>query len=320
MQPPSQDPTNPTGQWYQQSPVSSPQGNYPPGEEAHYKQFTQGGGTMTQYPGGNQGKLTVPPIPPKPRNGWKVVSFVLLILVIILAATTTLVLTRLSNSTGQGPTPVATQPVPTSTSVPTQPVPTSTSGATQAVQPTPTTSTSNNYSAPQPGPGCDTNGGTWTPQGFSNITCGTQAIPASTGIWGYLYLQLPNNMAFSANNKITITASNFAYGDCIGLAEQDANAGFLASYCQDGTWSIDSISNKGTIVQTLSRSVTSTRTTTTISLALKGNTLLFTVDTESHQITVSPIQLNKVAIGFDSPSCGNCSVTATNFSYITPAN
>ena len=43
-----------------------------------------------------------------------------------------------------------------------------------------TTLSSSNYSATQPGPGCDTNGGTWTPQGISKITCGTQILSLQT--------------------------------------------------------------------------------------------------------------------------------------------
>ena len=359
MQPPSQDSTNPhghssfysqseqpsappppdslipRGQPYQSSPypqtgpqfapappLSSPQGSYPPGEEAYYKQISQDGGPITQYQEGTQGKLDPPPVPPKPRNGWKVVSLVLLILVIILATvTTTLVITRPSNSTGQAirqvPTSVATQPVATSTSAVTQPVATSTSAATQ---PTPTTSTSTNYSAAQPGPGCDTGGGTWTPQGISNIACGTQLTDASKGTPAYLYFQLPNNEAFSANNEISIAGGSLINGnfdgyDCLGLAELDANAGFLVEYCGNGDWSISSISSAGAVVKTLSQGLTSERQSEQLSLTLKGTMISFSVDTEMHTVNISHIQPVKVAIMISQGSI--ITIPVQNFSYTT---
>jgi hypothetical protein len=135
MQPSLPDPTNPIGQPSSQSepPLSSPQGSYPLGEEAYYNnQVSQDGGPITRYQAGNQGKLYVPPVPLKPRNGWKVVSLVLFILVLILAsATTTLILTRPSSSPGPQIGGVATP-----TSIATRPIATPTSVATQTPQPT----------------------------------------------------------------------------------------------------------------------------------------------------------------------------------------
>lgn len=330
--PPQQDSISPTGQLYQPSPypqtepqfappppLSSPQGSYPLGEEAYYRQKSQDGGPITQYRASTQGKLDVPPVPPKPRNAWKVVSLALFILVLILAtATTTLVLTRPSSSVGQQigqtvPTSVATQPIAVPTSAP-----------TQAAQPTP--SSSNNYSAPQPGPGCDTSGGAWTPQGITNFSCGTQVVPVAARTWGYLYLQLPNNAPFAANNKITVSAdfSNSDSVGCIGLAEQDTNTGVLVSYCASGKWAISLISsNKGAVTQTLMNNVTATKRNTTISLTMNGNALTFAIDTETHQYTITPIQPVKVAIGFNDDTCATCFVPyvmANNFSYITPAS
>ena len=308
MQPP-QDPTNPARQSsfssqpdrsFEPSPL--PPDNYPQGEEEYYRSQEK------------IGKV-------KSGNAWKVATFGLLILVVILAtATTTLFLTRPQlGSTAPGPT--ATQPIQHPT-----PTPTSTVVATPtASQATSTqTQTSNNYSAPQPGPGCDTNGGTWTPQGIGNITCGTQVTPAANGTWGYLYLQLPNNQAFATSNKTNVTGTLDNSSECVGLAEQDTNTGFLAAYCADGTWSISSISNKGIITRTLQNSVTSTRRETTISLALNGTTLIFTIDTEAHQLTVPALQPTKVAIAYDiNSTCNHCfipTITTNNFSYITPAS
>ena len=331
--PPSSGSVSPTSPLYQPSPyaetgsqfappppLSSPQGNYSPEGDGYYNQVSQDGGPITQYRAVTQEKLVVPPITTPPRNGWRVVSLVLFILVLILGTTTTaLVLTR-PNPTGQPlgqttSTPSATQPV-----VQTTP----TSVATQPAQSTPT-STSNNYAATQPGPGCDTGGGTWTPQGLGNIVCGTQVTPTAAGTWGYLYLQLPNNTPFAASNKITVTGnlgSNTL--ECFGLAEQDANTGFLVTYCGNGAWSISAISNKGIITQPLLSNISSTRAAATISLALNANTLVFTIDTETHQFTVSPLQPVKVSIAYEfNQNCTNCfipSISTNNFSYITPAS
>lgn len=94
----------------------------------------------------------------------------------------------------QSTTTAPTTTTDTSTSTPsTTPTLTSTSSTTTSVT-TQTTSPSS-YSATQSGPGCDTNGGTWTPQGISNITCGTRISVSSGNARGYLYLQLPNNAA-----------------------------------------------------------------------------------------------------------------------------
>src|SRR6266487_5248970 len=86
------------------------------------------------------------------------------------------------------------------------------SSATQGTTATPA-ATANAYSAIQPGPGCDTNGGTWTPQDIGKITCGTQITINSSNSRGYLYLQLPNNQTFSSNNTIGITGGLNGYGD-----------------------------------------------------------------------------------------------------------
>ena len=222
------------------------------------------------------------------------------------------------------PTPgVTTTPdVTATTSTTATPGATVTTGATATPGATPTPgATTANYAAPQPGPGCDTGGGTWTPQDVNNISCGTTVSPTASGTWGYLYLQLPGNAPFSANNKITVSDGNInsGYGRCVGLAEQDANTGFLVSYCDSGTWTIASISNKGTIIRTLSTNVTSTRSTTTISLALVNNTLTFTIDAETHQVTVSPLQPVKVAIAYYDSGYLQ-SISTNNFSYITPAS
>lgn len=103
--------------------------------------------------------------------------------------------------------------------------PTATSGtagatATPGANPTATaapTSPSSTYSATQPGPGCDKNGGTWTPQGISNLTCGTQISGSSNTVPGYLSLQIapiqPTKVAIAyiATAGGSITVSNFSY-------------------------------------------------------------------------------------------------------------
>jgi hypothetical protein len=179
--------------------------------------------------------------------------------------------------------------------------PTATVGATSTVSATSTNPTSgSNYSALQPGPGCDKNGGSWTPQGLSSITCGTEISLSTANIRGYMFLQLPNNKAFSSSNKIGVIGNPNYSSDCVGLDEQDANTGFLVEYCADGHWFIYTISpTDGSIVQTLDKNLTSTRSTVDISLALKGTTLTFSMDNETHSVNgISPIQPTKVAITY----------------------
>ncbi|HEU5227208.1 MAG TPA: hypothetical protein VFU49_05295, partial [Ktedonobacteraceae bacterium] len=172
MQPSSPDPTNSTGQLSSSSqseelsmaqppdshdstgqsyPLSlypqtgssvappPPLESYPPGEEAYYRQLSQGG-PITQYRAQLQEKISEPAKPK--RNGWKIIATILAVLVLILATiTTTLLLTRPSvQQTGQTTSPpVATQPVqPTPVATQTaQPISTST-----ATQSTPVATTS----------------------------------------------------------------------------------------------------------------------------------------------------------------------------------
>jgi hypothetical protein len=286
-------------------------------------------------------EANLPPQPPQqPRRGKKGMIAILVIaaLVIVGGAVLTgvlyathsplLTIVGLGHSTPTQSTTATLAPTATptqsttatptaSTSTPsTTPTLTDTSTTTSS---TPTPGSTGNYSATQPGPGCDTNGGTWTPQGISKITCGTE-ISISSNSRGYLYLQLPNNQAFSSNNSIGITATLSGSNDCVGLAEQDANTGFLVEYCNDGRWLIYSISSGGAIVKTLAQSLTSTRTTEQISLTLKGTTLSFSIDNEVHKINVSPIQPTRVAITYSTSYSYGGRVPVTNFSYTTQSS
>ncbi len=329
-QPPSQDPNDPTGQPLPYSPPEQSFAPPPPsssspgyivpanppsysGEEHFYNQTPQVGGQVVPY---QSGQGTLVPQPPKRPNGWRTATLVLLVITLVLAGTTALLLTHTFSSNSGGVTSTSTAtPIGQPTSAPPNQTPGAapTKPASTGETPTVATPNSNDYSAAQPGPGCDTNGGTWTPQGIGNITCGTTVTPATNAL-GYLYLQLPNNEAFSPKNKISVigSPSSTFFNQCIGLAEQDANTGFLVQYCSNGAWSISSISSKGAIIQTLANSVTSTRATANISLTLDGSTLSFAIDTEMHQINITPIQPIKVAIAYLSNYGG---ITTNNFSY-----
>ena len=298
------------------------------GEEPYYNQMPQDPNyQVPQTPGyqapqfttqsfeTNPGKLDVK----KPRNIWKMATLVMSIvaLIAILLAVFAFNLPRTTAQKVVATTPVATsitqQPTTAATSVTQQP----TAGATGTATAQP--AAGNDYSAIQPGPGCDTNGGTWTPQGIDNITCGTQIAVNAPNSRGYLYFQLPNNKAFSANNTIGVTTALAGYadsvGNCTGLAEEDANTGFLVEYCNDGRWFIHSISSGGAIIQTLGKNVTSVKTPDEISLTLKGTTLSLSRDTEVlDTVTIAPIHPIKVAITY-STGPGGESVTISNFSY-----
>lgn len=117
---------------------------------------------------------------------------------------------------------------------------------------------------------------------------------------------------------MSIAGGNLAYlnsYNCIGLAEQNANTGILVDYCGNGKWYIYSISNTGAIIKTLEEGVTSTRASEVISFTLQGPTLSFSIDTEMHNINVTSIQPNKVAIAvFENSGSGTL---VNNFSYTT---
>jgi hypothetical protein len=84
-----------------------------------------------------------------------------------------------------------------------------------------------------------------------------------------------------------------------------------------GSWAIYAVSSDGTIVQTLSKSITSTRDNEDITLTLKGNSVTFSIDNEPHTVTVNQsIQPIKVAI-----TCYHGgTVTTNNFSYSVLSN
>src|SRR5579885_829730 len=100
-----------------ESPAAPPLGSYPPGEEAYYRQLSQGG-PITQYRAQLQEKLSEPAKPK--RNGWKIIATIPAVLVPIPATTTTTLLpTRPSGQPiGQTTSPAVVtptvQPVPTS--------------------------------------------------------------------------------------------------------------------------------------------------------------------------------------------------------------
>jgi hypothetical protein len=209
----------------------------------------------------------------------------------------------------------------------TNPAGTTAPGATRTpgANPTTTTSTSSTsgYSASLPGPGCDTRGGIWTPKGLDGISCptqsGTELVINTTGARGYLYFQLPNNQAFAPNNTSTITAtlgenSNGYQAKCVGLAEVDANTGFSAEFCNTGQWFIYSISNDGSILQTLDKNVSNTLTGANISLTIRGSTLAFSVNSAPvDAISITPIQPTRIAIVYDCVGYGANSTIGGNY-------
>jgi len=191
--------------------------------------------------------------------------------------------------------------------------------------PSPTTTStplSNNYAATDPGPRCDTGGGTWDPEGFvPPLTCDTR-LSVSENNRGYLQFHLPNNEAFSPNNRISVTG-DFISGvgkSCVGLAEENASKGYLVEFCNDGGWFIYSISSAGATTGMLKQGITTSpggAFSQDIALTLQGTTLSFSIGaSETHSITISSIQPSKVAITFYcngySPSE---SIQVNNFSY-----
>jgi hypothetical protein len=262
-------------------------------------------------------------------NGWKLATQGLSVVVVVLLAITLLSYFHIIN-----PTPSTTAAAPTPTqgvagapgTTPVTNTPTlaatqgTTPGNTPSSTPTQPQSDPRNYSTIKPGPGCDSNGGTWTPQGITNIDCSGTNVTFPGNARAYLFLQLPNNTPFSPNNRIGVIGGPYS-STCVGLAEQDANTGFLGEYCGNGNWYIYSISNDGTIVQTLDKGLTSTRQSPQIALMLKGTTLSFSIDSEVHDArNITPIpQPTKVAITYFSTYYEGKFAT-NNFSYTVLPN
>ncbi len=346
-------PTFPTGNMA--APPTFPMGssssapNYPSGSTPSSPTFAIGNRpSAPNYPTGTMPSSTYagdgPNLPPsQPRRGKKGMTAIIAVVVVVILVAAGLVgfleykshnNSGVASNTSTATVSTKNTPVPTTAATAT---PAATTGATTTPGATATTSTtatpgatttpggttSNNYSAIQPGPGCDTNGGMWTVQGLNQIQCGT-TISSNSNSRGYLYLQLPSNAPFSANNKISIMGGNLSYVDgyvCLGLAELGTNTGILGEYCGNGGWFIYSLSSTGVITQTLNKSITSVRTTEAISLTLKGNTVLFSIDTETYMATIPSIQPMKVAITCYNQTTNNGNtISITNFSYITPAS
>ena len=280
-----------------------------------------------------QQPTTLPPAyqpqPPRPQRSMNPI-LIGVIGVLILALVAVLGFGKLSS--GNGPTgntnPTATTSGatganPTATTASTNPTAT-TAGTNPTTTATVSLPSTTDYAAAQPGPGCDTSGGTWTPKGIDKITCGTQLYIYQTQVYGYLSLQLPGGKAFAPNNVINVTGNPQAGNSpamCVGLAETDANTGYMADYCGDGTWNIYEISSAGSIIHTYQKGVTSTRDSTNISLTLKGSSLTFVIDTETHTVNnLQPIQPASVAIVYyngnhSGSCCFNYNMTVNNFGY-----
>lgn len=313
-------------------PVAGTPPSYPVGNMPSSPTYPAGGSQLPPAPYPKGGPNAPPPQRRKGKKG--LIVLIVALIVVILAGGVVAAIAKFaphgsvstSNSSTSAHGTTATSAATAASASPTQSTSTTaTAGTTASTSPTQSTSTTataatsaNSYSATQPGPGCDTNGGTWTPQSIDKITCGTQLSINSANTRGYLYLQLPNNQVFAVNNRIGISGGlgnyNDSIGNCLGLAELGANAGYLVEYCNDGRWYIYSISSTGAVVQTLAKSVTSTRSSETISLTLKGASLTFTIDSEVHTVTITPLQPTKVAITYFAGG-GYEVVTATNFSY-----
>lgn len=346
QQPPPQEPTNPppgqplpyprSDQPFITSPSPSspeyapifpaPSSDYPSGRR-YYGEIPRSDGPVIRQQTDRDKVIDGPPGQPGPSNPWRTIALVLLVTTLILAGTTALLVTHRSvpiveigGSTSTAPSVGSTPTNGTSTGA------TATAPASANETPTAAAPSPDNYLAALPGPGCDKGEGrgTWTPAGpISNISCDTNGTTITVGpeqSRGYLYLQLPNNETFSQNNTIGILGNLQGYDgpndDCLGLAEQNATTGFLAEFCENGDWFIDSIANTGAVTQTLDKSITSTRTSEKLSLTLQDTTLTFSIDTETYQVkNISPIQPTKVAITYFSGSYGNVNVPVENFSY-----
>jgi serine/threonine kinase PknH len=105
------------------------------------------------------------------------------------------------------------------------------------------------YSTSEPFPICDPNGARWKPVDMIPGPCGQDMQPSASAA-GYSFdtvTAFPNGIAVTASNTVTVTGTAASgAGECLGPAEGNSSAGYVALLCNDGTWSIDNVTGLGT--------------------------------------------------------------------------
>jgi hypothetical protein len=208
---------------------------------------------------------------------------------------------------------------------PAAPSPAAQASASPPAQPS---SGSYTYSTPQPGPGCDKNGGTWAESNVHFSSGGCELEATAVNQYGFLNLTLPGGRAFTQNNTVSITGSLGNSGSgyssaCIGLEENGPGDGYLASYCNDGDWHVYTTSGEvvGHQLATGSIPMGGNNLTYQMTLALENGTLTLTFNNVNSpgafkvaDLNTAPFQPAQIGIGYQ---YGGYQVPApaTNFAY-----
>jgi hypothetical protein len=186
------------------------------------------------------------------------------------------------------------------------------------------------YTAAQPGPGCDAAGGSWTEKDVQ-LTSGCAVEPTTAARFGYLDLALPGGKQFQQDNSISITGSLGTEGSgndfvCVGLDEEGRGGGYLATYCNDGSWHLYAAVDQVPTTELQSGSLPMPPTGIyTIYLSFKGTTLsLVFNNNDSAELflntsaTISPISPTIVGVAYEYANHPQ-SISASNFSYTAAA-
>jgi len=157
---------------------------------------------------------------------------------------------------------------------------------------------------------------------------GCAVEPATAARFGYLDLALPGGKQFQQNNSISITGSLGTEGSgndlaCVGLDEEGGGGGYLATFCNDGSWhlyaAIDQV--PATQLQSGSLAMPSTGYTYMMYLSFNGTTLTLTFNNnespeefQNTALTISPFSPTIVGVAYEYANHTQ-SISASNFSY-----
>jgi hypothetical protein len=167
-----------------------------------------------------------------------------------------------SNIAATGPGTVTSAPAPTS------PAASTPASASASVSPTATDSTaasgssatptasatvpdivsSTTYSTSEPFQLCDPNGGQWKTVNLTPGPCGQNMTPGASSGYSYATLSsIPHGIPLTASNTVTVTGLIRGGGVwCMGPAEGSTSTGYVAMLCNNGQWSINSVTGLGT--------------------------------------------------------------------------
>jgi hypothetical protein len=189
-------------------------------------------------------------------------------------------------------------------------------------------SSAGTYSTPEPGPGCDKNGATWSEVDvqFTGGACNVEATVQNQ--YGFLNVALPGGQMFAQNNTVSITGSLGNSGSgydsaCLGIEEDGSSAGYLASYCNDGDWYVYSTTGEvvGHQLTTGSIPMGPNGTTYEMTLSLNAGTLSLTFNNvnASGSFKVATLKIAsftpaQVGIGYEYGGY-QVAAPATNFTY-----